>query len=190
MFTYVKAFFEESPILRGIRNYNQVDCESTWKLRDWLLQRQQDNGTVYLSEPVGRERERGPVGQFLAQGLVAEDDPGDRGAEPGSGQQEFAVVAPFPQVMPTLALGGSIGTGDEGIEAEAVMVKDLAALAALPAGAVKDKIVFFSNRMARTQDGSGYSAAVPVRAQGASAAAAIGSTSSRIRSASIAATRS
>jgi carboxypeptidase Q len=98
------------------------------------------------------------------------------------GEAEFAVVAPFPQTMPTLALGGSIGTGDEGIEAEAVMVKDLAALAALPAGAVKDKIVFFSNRMARTQDGSGYSAAVPVRALGASAAAALGATGIVIRS--------
>ena len=76
------------------------------------------------------------------------------------GEAEFAVLAPYPQSMPTLALGGSIGTGSEGIEADAVMVKDLEALAALPAGAVKDKIVFFSNRMERTRDGSGYGKAV------------------------------
>jgi carboxypeptidase Q len=98
------------------------------------------------------------------------------------GEAEFAVLAPFPQNMPALALGGSIGTDDLGLEAEAVMVKDLAALAALPAGAVKDKIVFFSNRMTRSRDGSGYTAAVPVRVQGASAAAALGATAIVIRS--------
>src|SRR5687768_2778417 len=72
------------------------------------------------------------------------------------GDAEFAVVAPWPQAMPTLALGGSIGTRGEGIEADAVMVKDLVALAALPPDAVRNKIVFFSNRMERTRDGSGY----------------------------------
>jgi carboxypeptidase Q len=105
------------------------------------------------------------------------------------GVAEFAILAPFPQTMPTLALGGSIGTGDEGIEADAVMVKDLTALAALPAGAVKDKIVFFSNRMERSQDGSGYMKAVPVRVQGASAAAALGATGIVIRSIGTSTTR-
>lgn len=98
------------------------------------------------------------------------------------GEAEFAVLAPFPQSMPTLALGGSIGTGSDGIDADAVMVKDLEALAALPAGAVKDKIVFFSNRMERTRDGSGYGKAVAVRATGPSAAAALGAVGIVIRS--------
>jgi carboxypeptidase Q len=98
------------------------------------------------------------------------------------GEAAFAVLAPYPQTMPTLALGGSVGTAAEGIEADAVMVKDLAALAALPAGAVKDKIVFFSNRMERTQDGSGYGKAVPVRAAGPSAAATLGAIGVVIRS--------
>jgi len=98
------------------------------------------------------------------------------------GEAKFAVLAPFPQSMPTLALGGSIGTGTEGIDADAVMVKDLEALAALPAGAVKDKIVFFSNRMERTRDGSGYGKAVAVRATGPSAAAALGAVGVVIRS--------
>jgi hypothetical protein len=84
--------------------------------------------------------------------------------------------------MPTLALGGSIGTGSDGIDADAVMVQDLAALAALPAGAVKDKIVFFSNRMERTRDGAGYAKAVPVRATGPSTAAALGAVGVVIRS--------
>jgi carboxypeptidase Q len=98
------------------------------------------------------------------------------------GEASFEVLAPWPQAMPTLALGGSIGTGEQGIDAEAVMVKDLAALAALPAGAVKDKIVFFSNRMERTRDGSGYGTAVAVRASGPSAAAALGAVGVVIRS--------
>jgi len=98
------------------------------------------------------------------------------------GEAEFAVLAPFPQSMPVLALGGSIGTGSDGIDADAVMVKDLEALAALPAGAVKDKIVFFSNRMERTRDGSGYGKAVAVRATGPSAAAALGAVGVVIRS--------
>ncbi len=98
------------------------------------------------------------------------------------GDAEFEVRAPYPQSMPTLALGGSVGTGSEGIEAEGVMVKDLAALAALPPGAVKDKIVFFSNRMQRTRDGSGYGNAVMVRVAGPSEAAALGAAAIVIRS--------
>ena len=39
------------------------------------------------------------------------------------GDAQFAVLAPWPQPMPVLALGGSVGTGAEGIEAEAVMVQ-------------------------------------------------------------------
>ncbi|MEJ0084489.1 MAG: M20/M25/M40 family metallo-hydrolase [Pseudomonadota bacterium] len=98
------------------------------------------------------------------------------------GEAEFSVLAPWPQVMPVLALGGSVGTGSEGIAADAVMVKDLAALAALPAGAVKGKIVFFSNRMERTRDGAGYGKAVAVRALGPSAAGALGAIGVVIRS--------
>jgi hypothetical protein len=98
------------------------------------------------------------------------------------GDAEFAVLAPWPQSMPTLALGGSVGTDDFGIEADAVMIKDLAALAALPANAVRGRIVFFSNRMERTRDGSGYGRAVTVRSGGASAAAALGAVGVVIRS--------
>ena len=105
------------------------------------------------------------------------------------GEAEFVVLAPWPQAMPTLALGGSVGTGTEGIEADAVMVKDLDALAALPADTVKDKIVFFSNRMERTRDGSGYGKAVAVRALGPSAAGALGAVGIVIRSISTSSNR-
>jgi hypothetical protein len=98
------------------------------------------------------------------------------------GDAEFEVLAPWPQSMPSVALGGSIGTSTEGITAEAIMVKDLDALAALPAGAVKDKIVYFNNRMERTRDGTGYAKAVAVRASGPSAAASLGALGVVIRS--------
>ncbi len=98
------------------------------------------------------------------------------------GEEKFQVLAPWPQTMPTLALGGSVGTPPEGIEAEAIMVKDLEALKNLPAGAVRDRIVYFSNRMERTRDGSGYGRAVTVRVAGPSAAAALGAIGVVIRS--------
>src|ERR1043165_4295650 len=100
------------------------------------------------------------------------------------GDAQFAVLSPWPQSMPVLALGGSVGTGADGIEAEAVMVRDVTALSALPAGAVKDRIVFFTNRMERTQDGSGYGKAVAVRATGPSVAGSLGALGVVIRSVS------
>ncbi|HTU64919.1 MAG TPA: M20/M25/M40 family metallo-hydrolase [Steroidobacteraceae bacterium] len=105
------------------------------------------------------------------------------------GDAEFSVLAPWPQTMPTLALGGSVGTGSEGLEAAAVMVRDLDALKQLPADAVRDRIVFFNLRMERTRDGSGYGKAVAVRAYGPSAASALGATGVVIRSISTSNTR-
>jgi hypothetical protein len=98
------------------------------------------------------------------------------------GEASFQVLAPWPQSMPVLALGGSVGTAPEGVDAEAIMVKDLAALSALPAGAARDRIVFFNNRMERTRDGSGYGTAVAVRATGPAQAASLGAVGVVIRS--------
>jgi hypothetical protein len=98
------------------------------------------------------------------------------------GEASFDVLAPFPQNMVTLALGGSIGTPDEGIVAPIVMVRDIPALQALPEGAVRGKIVFFSGRMQRTRDGSGYGKAVRSRTEGPSIAASLGAVGVVIRS--------
>jgi hypothetical protein len=98
------------------------------------------------------------------------------------GEAEFAVVAPWPQPMPTLALGGTVGTPNSGIEAQAVMVKDLAELAALPAGAVKNRIVFFNNPIERRRDWAEYSRAVSVRGGGPAAASKLGAVGVVIRS--------
>jgi uncharacterized protein len=40
--------WEESPILRDIRDYNKDDCDSLWGLRSWLLDRRQDGGVEYV----------------------------------------------------------------------------------------------------------------------------------------------
>ncbi|NCW57345.1 MAG: hypothetical protein EBV65_06680, partial [Gammaproteobacteria bacterium] len=92
------------------------------------------------------------------------------------GEANFEVLSPFPMPMVTTALGGSIGTADEGLEGPIVMVQDIPALQALPEGTVRGKIVFFNGRMERTRDGSGYGKAVRVRTEGPSIAAALGAT--------------
>ena len=49
--------WEHSKVLRGIRDYNQVDCESLWGLRSWLLDRQAESGIGYVPNPC-RQAER------------------------------------------------------------------------------------------------------------------------------------
>jgi len=98
------------------------------------------------------------------------------------GEASFTVLEPSSQSMPALALGGSVGTAPEGVESEAVMVKDLPALSALPTSAVRGRIVYFNNRMERTRDGSGYGTAVAVRAAGPALAGSLGAVAVVIRS--------
>ena len=40
--------WQHSPLLHRIRDYNEVDCRSTWLLRDWLLERQRESGIEWL----------------------------------------------------------------------------------------------------------------------------------------------
>ncbi|MDQ3222719.1 MAG: TM0106 family RecB-like putative nuclease, partial [Gemmatimonadota bacterium] len=44
--------WQESPLLKSIRDYNEIDCRSTWLLRDWLLERQRESGIAYLPNPM------------------------------------------------------------------------------------------------------------------------------------------
>jgi predicted RecB family nuclease len=41
-----------SPLLRAIRDYNQVDCESLHGLRSWLLDRRAEGGGEYVPDPL------------------------------------------------------------------------------------------------------------------------------------------
>ncbi|HUF35476.1 MAG TPA: TM0106 family RecB-like putative nuclease [Gemmatimonadales bacterium] len=67
--------WEASPILRGIREYNQVDCESTMALRSWLRERQCESGIAFAPDPLRTESppEPGPdraAAEALAARLV------------------------------------------------------------------------------------------------------------------------
>ncbi len=98
------------------------------------------------------------------------------------GEESGAVVAPRFQPLQLTALGGSVGTGLEGIEAEVVEVDSLEALSKLPPAAVAGKIVFYDIPMPRSRDGTGYGKAVPARGVGAMRAAALGAVAAVIRS--------
>ena len=82
------------------------------------------------------------------------------------GDEQGAIVAPSPQPLALAALGGSVGTPPEGIEAEVIEAASLAALDKLDPAQVAGKIVFIYVKMERTRDGSGYGAAVAPRGQG------------------------
>lgn len=98
------------------------------------------------------------------------------------GEARGRTTAPFPQEMKLIALGGSVGTGEEGIEAVVVEVASLEALAALPDQAVAGRIVFLNQRMERRRDGSGYGETVAIRSRGPSEAAKKGAAAVLIRS--------
>lgn len=95
------------------------------------------------------------------------------------------VVTPFFQPLALTALGGSVATPKEGLEAEVVEVESLEALETLvkaSADACRGKIVFFGRKMDRDGGMNGYGAVVPIRGRGASRAAAAGAVGVLIRS--------
>jgi len=98
------------------------------------------------------------------------------------GQTEIEITAPFAQPLVGAALGGSVGTSEEGIEAPVVTVASLDQLEALGTDRVAGNIVFVDERMEATRDGSGYAKAVRKRIRGPSAAARLGAVALVIRS--------
>ena len=98
------------------------------------------------------------------------------------GSTEVTLLGSQSQVLVAATLGGSIGTGEEGIEAQVAEVASLDALGALQPGALKGKIAFVNERMERARDGAGYSKTVKIRVQSASIAANLGAVAVVIRS--------
>lgn len=98
------------------------------------------------------------------------------------GSTEVTLLGSPPQQLVAATLGGSIGTGEEGIEAAVVEVASLDALSALQPGAMKGKIVFLNERMERSRDGSSYGKTVKNRVQSASIAGNLGAVGLVIRS--------
>lgn len=97
-------------------------------------------------------------------------------------REEAHIVGQSTQPMVIAALGGSPSTPQGGLEAEVVRFPDMAALEAAPESAVRGRIVFIDERMLRTQDGSGYGAAVAKRGRCAPVAQAKGAVACLIRS--------
>lgn len=95
---------------------------------------------------------------------------------------EARVTSPFPQPLVITSLGHAAGTGPDGVEAEIAHFETLGDLQAADPADVEGKIVFISNKMARTRDGSGYGPAVQARGAGSRAAAEKGAVGLLIRS--------
>jgi len=98
------------------------------------------------------------------------------------GHERAEVLSPFPQPLAVTALGGSIGTGGQALEAEVVAFDSLADLQAAPADAARGKIVFISQHTQRFRDGRGYGLSVVGRSSGAVEAAKKGAVALIIRS--------
>jgi hypothetical protein len=98
------------------------------------------------------------------------------------GAERAEVLAPFAQPVLVTALGGSVGTGDQPVEAQVVGFADLAELEAAPDGSLDGKIAYIGYRMLRFRDGRGYGPAVAARSRGPSVASAKGASALLIRS--------
>ena len=98
------------------------------------------------------------------------------------GTEKAWITAPFPQPLVVAALGNSAATPPEGIEAELVAFDSVEALEAAPDEAVRGKIVFVTNAMSRTQDGSSYGAFIAPRSKGPSIASRKGAAAIVIKS--------
>ena len=99
------------------------------------------------------------------------------------GEAEAVILAPFaPYPLVVIALGGSVGTPDEGIVAEVVRVPSYGALLEMKPDQVKGRIVFIDHRMERARSGASYSSVAPGRTRGAVAAARLGAVGLVIRS--------
>lgn len=105
------------------------------------------------------------------------------------GAESAEVIAPFPQKLAIIGLGNSLPTPKKGIEAEIIVFKSYAEFLASPEGACKGKIVVVNQPMVRTEDGSGYGAAVRAR-YGDSEAAKRGAVAYLTRSVSTSQSRS
>lgn len=98
-------------------------------------------------------------------------------------REQAFILAPGPRrQMVAVALGGSPSTPEGGLEAEVVRFPNMAALEAAPNASVAGRIVFIDERMVRTQDGSGYGAAVAKRGACAPVAQSKGAAACLIRS--------
>ena len=98
------------------------------------------------------------------------------------GQASLSVSAPFHQNLVVTALGGSVGTPFDGINAQVAIFDSLEQLKQADPAQVKDKIVFINKSMGKDKLGTFYGSVVGARAQGAVEAAKLGAKAIVIRS--------
>jgi Zn-dependent M28 family amino/carboxypeptidase len=98
------------------------------------------------------------------------------------GAESAEVVGPVRQHLAVTALGGSVATSADGIEAEISLFRTYDDLLAAAPGSLNGKIAVVTQRMVRAQDGSGYGAASPIRRYGPSEAAKRGAVAYLLRS--------
>jgi carboxypeptidase Q len=98
------------------------------------------------------------------------------------GAERAEILTPFPQQLSAISLGGAPPTDAGGVEGEVVLFNTLDELTAAAPGSLTGKIAMVTFRMPRTQDGSGYSAAVAARSLGPTEAARRGAVGFMLRS--------
>jgi carboxypeptidase Q len=98
------------------------------------------------------------------------------------GRAEVSITRPFPQPLVAVALGNTVGTPEEGIEAPVARFESLAELEQATRETVGGRIVFIDEGMESARDGSGYSPAVAKRSRGPSIASERGAVAMVIRS--------
>ena len=98
------------------------------------------------------------------------------------GPEAAQVVGPWPQTLHILGLGNSSPTPKGGLAAPIMLFHTYREMLAEPPGALAGKIAVVTERMTRTQDGSGYSGINANRTQGPSEAAKRGALAYLVRS--------
>ena len=92
------------------------------------------------------------------------------------------ILAPYPQPLAVTALGGSVSTEKEGLDAEVALFETLEDLKRAPEGSLSGRIAYVGHAMQRTQDGSSYGYFNEARTAGPSIAASKGAVGYLIRS--------
>ena len=98
------------------------------------------------------------------------------------GLERAEVTSPAPQPLVVTALGGSVPTPPEGIEAEIALFKTYAEFLAQPTNSLSGKIAVVTEPMIRAQDGHGYGELGKMRGSGPSEAARRGAVAYLLRS--------
>ena len=98
------------------------------------------------------------------------------------GAESAEVVGPWPQKLAILGLGGSSSTPAGGLTAPIVVFPTYRAMLAQPLGSLTGKIAVVTEKMTRTQDGSGYGGINANRTAGPTEAAKRGAVAYLVRS--------